>query len=809
MGQIRAMAALDTCLILTSVIGFILLVIGYSIPDWLYLTRTQGSGNESSIHMSIWYDTLCAIGQSNCRHSSSHGSLSTELVQLNNKDYKSFVDAIIQLIGDKLVWATWQALSTLSLILAFLGVIFAIVLVIYLRSHRHTYYRVFVVQGFLMMLASSTLMWIPVGMMAQVHYDLNNDLNKLSSISGGIVTSSMVSTRSPSGLIVAGVGAFLVVIAGFLFLFYPCFIETSGSESSESVREGRSHSENAEKVLSESNFVSNNIMDILLLLMTGLALVFLVLGYALPDWLYTTYTDSLSRTSTVHMSIWYNTLCPAFLPKCVTTSHGGLNHDLTNLNDTEYMVLVNTIITSTDGDLVWDAWQAMTTISVTMVFLGLILAFYLVWYVRSRRIKYIKFFAVQGFCLMLVSAVLMWVPVGMAADVNRDLSNDLSKLNSQIRDGSTASSKNLTMNAPSALILAAIGAFFASVSAVVYVCYLCRSHERIHRHLSHNSDHEEKRSSSRSVGSSALHGALIVFTILGFILLAIGYAIPDWVYVTTTVNTNVEASVHMSIWYDTLCPNTQNECVTSIHSGLSNKLQAFNNSGYKQFVDIVVLLTDGGLVWTVWQSLTTISVCLVFLGLVFAISLVCCVKKNHYKYYKMLAVQGFIFLFIANVLMWVTIGMVVDVNRRLDTAFMMLARSLPTLAVWMNLKPPSGLILAAIGTFFSFIASVIFLCYLCTSSKRRSTQRTKYYTYKKYPNAAHNISYVEDPRYIYSHGAPPAYYDQRVVEYDDQPIEYMRQSKRDFRGYDESQKITAGPSRFYRYYEYPYQSYQF
>ncbi|KAL3852233.1 hypothetical protein ACJMK2_015903 [Sinanodonta woodiana] len=745
MGHRIAMVVLDTCLILTSVVGLILLAIGYSIPDWLYVTRTLGSANESSIHMSIWYDTLCAVGYSNCRHSSSHDNLSSELVQLDNK---------------------------------------------------------------------GTLMWIPVGMMAQVHYDLTNDLYKLSSVSGGAVTNSMVSIRSPSGLIVAGVGAFLVVIAGFLFLFYPCFIDTSDSESSaESIREGRSHSMNAEEVLSESNAASKNIWDILLILITSLALLFLVVGYALPSWLYTSYTDSLSRTSTFHMSIWYNTLCPAFLPKCMTTSHSGIDDDLTNLKDAEYMFLVDTIIASTDGDLVWDAWQAMTTISVIMVFLGLIWAFCFVWYVRSGRTKYIKFFAVQGFFFMLVSAVLMWVPVGMAADVNRDLNNELSYLNSLIKGGATASSKNLTMKAPSALILAAIGAFFASVSTVVYLCYLCRPHGRTHRrskrHLSQKSDHEEY-SKSRLVGSSATHGALIVFTMLAFILLAIGYAIPDWVYVTTTINTNVEASIHMSIWYITLCPNTQNACKTSIYSGFGQELKVLNNTGYNQFVATVMLKSDGNLVWTVWQSLTTISVCLVFLGLVFAITLVCCVKREHYKYYKILAVQGFLSLFIANVLMWVTVGMVVDVNRTLDVAFMTLSRSIPAQTVDLNLKPPSGLILAAIGTFFSFIAAVIFLCYLCTCRKRRSTQRSKYYTYTKYPNTTHNISYVEDPRYMYSRGAPPAYYDQRVIEYDDHPmVEYVRQSKRDYREYDASQKITAGPSRFYRYYEYPYQSYKY
>ncbi|KAL3852236.1 hypothetical protein ACJMK2_015906 [Sinanodonta woodiana] len=196
---------LETALLVMTIFAFIFLAIGFAIPDWFYIL--YGTNPELSYHMSIWYDTLCPGTAGSCQTVYKNDK-DKKLVEINKTDYTLIVKKTIDLTNGKLKWELWQALSTISVVCALIGVVIAVVVV----CLRTRFIRIVAFLGFLAMIVASALMWITVGMVIVVHMDLDKNL-----VNNPPINASL---KTPSGLIIAAIGAFLAVNAAFMFLYY-------------------------------------------------------------------------------------------------------------------------------------------------------------------------------------------------------------------------------------------------------------------------------------------------------------------------------------------------------------------------------------------------------------------------------------------------------------------------------------------------------------------------------------------------------------------------------------------------------------
>ncbi|KAK3608135.1 hypothetical protein CHS0354_004793 [Potamilus streckersoni] len=207
----------DKAVILTTTLALALLVIGFAIPDWIYslYNDTSTANNDYEFHISIWYTLLCTAGQSGCTRVT-NDNLTREINDLQNIVFRDFASNVILYMGGNLQWIGWKAESTISVVLAFLGVITAI-LIICVSNRFHRYVAAI---GFLFMIIASILMWIPVGMIADKNIKVRDAFN---GVNANAANTFKYELKNPSGLIVAAIGAFLAFVAAIIFLSYICF----------------------------------------------------------------------------------------------------------------------------------------------------------------------------------------------------------------------------------------------------------------------------------------------------------------------------------------------------------------------------------------------------------------------------------------------------------------------------------------------------------------------------------------------------------------------------------------------------------
>ncbi|KAL3852237.1 hypothetical protein ACJMK2_015907 [Sinanodonta woodiana] len=213
----RKWSPVDVAALLTTTLAFVFLVIGFAIPDWIYslYNDTSSANNDHEFHISIWYGLLCTGGQSGCTRVN-NDNLTRDITDLQNAVFRGFASNVILFMGGNLQWNGWKAESTISVILAFLGVLTAILLVFV--SNR--YYRHVAAIGFLLMISASVLMWVPVGMIAEKNMNIRDAFTVVNVVTTNTFRYEL---KIPSGLIVAAVGAFLALVAAIIFLIYICF----------------------------------------------------------------------------------------------------------------------------------------------------------------------------------------------------------------------------------------------------------------------------------------------------------------------------------------------------------------------------------------------------------------------------------------------------------------------------------------------------------------------------------------------------------------------------------------------------------
>ncbi|KAK3608132.1 hypothetical protein CHS0354_004791 [Potamilus streckersoni] len=258
----------------------------------------------------------------------------------------------------------------------------------------------------------------------------------------------------------------------------------------------------------------------------------------------------------------------------------------------------------------------------------------------------------------------------------------------------------------------------------------------------------------RTHGRRGLETALLVMTIFAFIFLAIGFAIPDWFYIL--YGTNPELSYHMSIWYDILCPGTAGSCQTVYKNDRDKKLVEVNKSDYTLILTKTIDLTGGKLKWELWQALSTISVICALIGVVIAVVVVCL----RTRFIRIVAFLGFLIMLVSGALMWITVGMIIVVHMDLDKN---LVNNSPIQAA---LKPPSGLIIAAIGAFLAVNSAFMFLYYLirhlCCGDRYNEKRIAERWEYNHQADRSVDSIFVTD-KSRYMHDSDGKYIDNKTA----------------------------------------------
>ncbi|KAK3608123.1 hypothetical protein CHS0354_004781, partial [Potamilus streckersoni] len=86
-----------------------------------------------------------------------------------------------------------------------------------------------------------------------------------------------------------------------------------------------------------------------------------------------------------------------------TTLHRDMDRQLTKLNLPSYKEFVDAIITMTNSNLAWTAWQPLTTLSVTFSIIGLGFAIAVVCQLQSSKVRYHEVLAILGCFIMLAT----------------------------------------------------------------------------------------------------------------------------------------------------------------------------------------------------------------------------------------------------------------------------------------------------------------------------------------------------------------------------------------------------------------------
>ncbi|KAK3608124.1 hypothetical protein CHS0354_004782 [Potamilus streckersoni] len=170
--------------------------------------------------------------------------------------------------------------------------------------------------------------------MAVKHKDLDSDLVRIDTLLASISSANIrVVLHSPSGLIVSAIGAFFALLNAFVFLLSLLRLPTRELQVKK-LKGKEVVMEKERKTTYQCEKKSTaNALDITLLVFSSLALLMLIVGFLLPDWLYIRYKDGASQVSTLHMSIWYNILCPSNLETCEGASYGNLDKKLIDMNN--------------------------------------------------------------------------------------------------------------------------------------------------------------------------------------------------------------------------------------------------------------------------------------------------------------------------------------------------------------------------------------------------------------------------------------------------------------------------------------------
>ncbi|WAR25070.1 hypothetical protein MAR_010774 [Mya arenaria] len=199
---------------------------------------------------------------------------------------------------------------------------------------------------------------------------------------------------------------------------------------------------------------------IMLMVLATLAFIFLWTGFSTPGWLVVTFQERQAESeytvSSINRSLFYDIHCPQELRDCKTCQAGDASDEcVTDMAYVAYTYHYTWIEALTADKEEWVAWRVIMIVAVVLATFGFILVLCLVCCI-FRTYTY-RLVASTGFFLWLIAGIIVWVPVGMVADMQ---SNVQDTVDSDVPH-------DATMHIPYSVVLVGIAGFLALVVALM------------------------------------------------------------------------------------------------------------------------------------------------------------------------------------------------------------------------------------------------------------------------------------------------------------------------------------------------------
>lgn len=205
-------------LMLIATVAFIFLWFSFATPGWLVVTFQEAEARSeytvSSLNRSLFYDIHCPQELKDCKTCAA-GDESTQCVQdMRFVQYSQHISWIEQLTSGTEEWLAWRVIMIIVVVVCSIG--FIAVLCLVCCIFRTGTYRVVAITAFFLWLIGGLLVWIPVGMAAHMHLQIDDDVNSNRLVSG---INHDATLHVPYSVVLAGLGGFFSLIAALMLLW--------------------------------------------------------------------------------------------------------------------------------------------------------------------------------------------------------------------------------------------------------------------------------------------------------------------------------------------------------------------------------------------------------------------------------------------------------------------------------------------------------------------------------------------------------------------------------------------------------------
>ncbi|XP_045165959.2 uncharacterized protein LOC123529626 [Mercenaria mercenaria] len=202
---------------------------------------------------------------------------------------------------------------------------------------------------------------------------------------------------------------------------------------------------------------------LVLMLVATVAFIFLWIGFATPGWLVVTFQESEFKNeytvSSLNRSLFYDILCPQELKDCKTCRAGEKSQecvqDMAYVQYTSHYTWIDVLTANTEE---WVAWRVIMVFVIFLCTVGFVLVLCLVCCILKTFVY--RAIATTGFILWIVGGLLTWIPIGMVAHMHLEIEDTV---NDDLFHDST-------LHTPYSVVLVALGAFLAIITALMLLC---------------------------------------------------------------------------------------------------------------------------------------------------------------------------------------------------------------------------------------------------------------------------------------------------------------------------------------------------
>lgn len=200
-------------LMLVATTAFIFLWIGFSTPGWLVVSFQEAQArNEytvSSLNRSLFYDIHCPQELKDCKTCRAGDTSARCVADFGFQQYSQHFTWIEQLTSETEEWLGWQVI--MCVVVGFCSIGFILVLCLVCCIFRTWTYRVIATTGFFLWLIAGLLVWVPVGMDAHMHVQIENKVDN------DVMHDATL--HIPYSIILVAIGGFLALITAFMLLW--------------------------------------------------------------------------------------------------------------------------------------------------------------------------------------------------------------------------------------------------------------------------------------------------------------------------------------------------------------------------------------------------------------------------------------------------------------------------------------------------------------------------------------------------------------------------------------------------------------